>query len=154
MLGDQMNEEPAKVIEVYGDGKVKVEMKKNAACKTCATKSNCFGLSKNIRHIIAIDPIGVKVDQIVKLKLNAKDKVKASVFLFLIPIILLLSGFFLGSSLAIKMGKEASSETWGILSGMVFFALSFIILRLVNRHYERHGEHLPSIVAKFDNYLK
>ena len=61
-----MNEELAKVIEIYGDGKVKVEMKKNAGCKTCAAKSNCFGLSKNIRHIIAIDPIGVNVGYIVK----------------------------------------------------------------------------------------
>ncbi len=147
-----MRDEPAKVIEVYGNGKVKVEMKKNMSCKTCAAKSNCFGLSKNIRHITANDPIGVKVDQIVKLELASKGKIKASVFLFLLPIVLLVSGFFLGSSLAVKLGKEASSETWGVISGMLFFAFSFIILKLVNRHYERHDKYLPSIVAKINNY--
>jgi sigma-E factor negative regulatory protein RseC len=147
-----MNEEPAKVIEIYGDGKVKVEMKKNAACKTCAAKSNCFGLSKNTRHITAIDPIGVKVGNFVKLKLNAKNKIKASVFLFIIPLIFLVSGFFLGSSLATKVGKEASSETWGVLSGMVFFAFSFIILKLINHRYEQHEKHLPIIVSHQQNY--
>ena len=142
-----MNEEPAKVIEVYGNGKVKVEMKKNAACKTCGAKSNCFGLSKEIRHITVNDPIGAKVGQLVKLKLDAKDKVMASVFLFIVPLVLLVSGYFLGSFLASEMGKTASSQTWGVLSGMIFFALSFFILKLINRHYEKHESNLPSIVS-------
>ena len=85
--------------------------------------------------------------QLVKLKLDAKDKVMASVFLFIVPLVLLVSGYFLGSFLASEMGKTASSQTWGVLSGMIFFALSFFILKLINRHYEKHKGHLPSIVA-------
>jgi sigma-E factor negative regulatory protein RseC len=143
-----MDKEKARVIEVLSDGKVIVEMEQDESCHTCASKSSCFFQGNDLRQVTAIDFIGVKKGQIVNLKHNPRDKVKAAVVLFLIPILFLIVGFVLGSNLASKAGREAASESWGILSGIVFFALSFIIVRQVNRNFERHKKHLPTIVEK------
>jgi sigma-E factor negative regulatory protein RseC len=146
-----MDKEKALVIKVLDDGKVIVEMELDTSCSTCASKSSCIVHGNVLRQVTAIDSIGVIKGQIVNLKHNPTEKVKAAVVLFLIPVLFLIAGFFLGSNLAVKAGREASSESWGILSGIVFIALSFIIVRQVNRNFERHKKHLPIIVEKIAN---
>ncbi len=150
-----MEKESARVVEAHDDGKVIVEMEQKGACHTCALKPFCGDQGNNLRRVVAaVDPLGVKKGQIVTLKQSPRGKIKAAFILFIIPILFLIGGYFLGNYLAGRVGKEASSEGWGILSGIVFFALSFIILRVANRNYERHEEYLPSIVEKIDNTVK
>ncbi len=54
-----MDKEPARVVAIYNDGKVVVEMEPNSACQTCSTKSFSSDKGNSLRRIVAKDPIGV-----------------------------------------------------------------------------------------------
>lgn len=150
MFRDDENEEVATVVEVYDNGRVKVEMRQKETCGTCAAKSFCSVIAGGVRQLKAVDPIGVKVGQIVTLRHNPRTKAKAAVLLFFLPLLFLVAGFFIGNALAVKAGKGASSESWGIAVGMALFGLSFGILMLINRYMERGEKILPVIKEKID----
>lgn len=147
-----MNEELAQVVEV-GPGKARVEVKRSSACRHCASASLCLAFSKDTNAVEVSDPIGVRVGQRVRVGLESTALLKASAILFVIPILALVAGVFLGNLLAIRQGYQGSAELWAILVGISALFITFLIIRLLNDYFRKKRGYVPIITGVVDEGL-
>lgn len=142
-----MEGEIGRVVAVTGD-MVRVEVNRSETCGACAARSACFVAGLEGRGAMTMDvsdPIGVQVDQEVRVVCEPKGRVKASFILYILPVISMLTGAILGNSLALRSGAQ-NPEIWSIGAGFSLFILSFLVIKAFSGHFERRSEYLPSIV--------
>ncbi len=139
-------EELAQVIENDGDTAL-VQITRHSACSKCDHKC---GLAQNSSHESDQLEIEVKNDagadkgQLVSLEMNIQPLVKASLIVYLIPLIGLIGGYFFGIAAADNLGFQANEMT-GIIGSLSFLILSFGIIRLIDNRLGIKKEYHPRI---------
>ena len=116
-----MIEEEGKVIEVKGDI-AKVEIRRSISCGTCRA---CWMAEGGKMIASGQNLIGAKVGQRVRLQVSGSI-LKAAFVVYILPLVGLILGYGVGSSISKAIGYPAFSEKAGVISGLAFLVLSFI----------------------------
>ncbi len=136
--------ELAKVLENKGD-KSLVRIEKSSACSKC--ESQC-GLADNSHEIdelevLVDDPLHSQPGSTVMLEMGAKPVLTASLLIYLVPIIGLFIGYFLGSEF---LGALLNSgEIAGILGSVIGLIFSFALVKLLDGFLGQHAAFKPRI---------
>ena len=136
-----MIEDIGKVVRVEGANAV-VEVERTAACAKCGLKE-IEELASGKPVFIALNAAKAGVGEMVKVRVQSVAYLKASVFIYGIPILFLIVGALLGFYIAEKFGE--SSDTISALFGMAGLTIGIIMLFLFRRRGTKK-EYIPVIV--------
>ncbi len=137
--------EVGKVVGVF-EHTVEIRINPTEDCGSCGAKSSCHEKSGNSkeRFVTASDPFGLKIGQWVKINLEPKNLVKASIILFVFPLSGLLLGAIAGSLIAGTAGYN--DDLCAVIGGFTGIGISVLGLRLYNRKLEKSNDYYPSVV--------
>ncbi len=139
-----MIEEEGIVAEIQGSS-AKVEILKKSACEKCSAAGVCHPGDQELME--ADNPLGAIKGQRVMVVVAPQLYLKASIILYGIPMVAMVSGAILGKNAAIAYVGEANSDLWAFIVGMTCLAISFYFIRLYNNKVEKTREYKPVIVA-------
>ena len=107
------------------DGIATVTVVRSGSCRECGARILCKASDDDNQRVPALDPLGVKPGDRVRISIPGKNILLASVCLYGIPLLLLLFGIILGAGIFIN-----HSEIYGSLLGIGLCALYYWIVRI------------------------
>lgn len=119
--------------------KAVVHFERSAQCAHCGA---CLAAGDKEMEITLDNALGAKVGDRVRVSLAAKRVVQASLIAYAIPLGLLLVGVGLGSLV---------SDTVGLFSGIGGCALSFCVLKWIDRRNAKKNTYTPRITKILSN---
>ena len=124
------------VVGVQGE-KAVVQIKRVSACgENC---SSCSGGCQNTSHKVeALNMIAAKQGQVVQMEMKDSDVLIAAFMVYIIPLILLFTGYFVGSSLF-------KVEWLAITVGIMFMISSFMVLKKYDNKLRKSKRYTPII---------
>ena len=132
-----MVEEVGTVIESSRNS-VTVRIQKQAACEGC---HSCLRGKDGISMIAkAHNSFNADIGDIVKMEGERVSELKGGFLLFILPLLFLFVGYLTGEALSKALGYETVSQTAGILTGLLFFAIPFLGLYLHNKRQVKRGK--------------
>lgn len=140
LMIDEVIAEEGIVVSVQS-GFADVSVIQNEKCDECSAKIICKPTKddQNILHVE--DPIGVKIGDNVRIEIKGGSLLKASFNLYGIPLILLLVGIILGTSI---FSGYKLSELYSVIFGLGLIAIYFLLT--FARSKTLHKQVLPKIV--------
>lgn len=122
------------------EGLATVSVVRSGACEECGARILCKSSGEENPHVTALDTMGVKPGDRVRICAPGKNVLLASVYLYGIPLVLLLLGITLGAALPTR-----NTELIGSLLGLGFCALYYIIVRILSGNSRRNRRFMPRI---------
>lgn len=116
-------EQVGRIVEIVGD-KAKVLVKRGEVCGKCG---GC-GISlsgKGENYLQALNTVNATVGQTVRVTSDTGQVLKASFVVYIVPILSLLTGIWLGQLL--------DGDLSGLILGVVFLLLSYLVVRAYDR---------------------
>ncbi|HEA47210.1 MAG TPA: hypothetical protein ENH97_02230 [bacterium] len=123
-------EEEGRVINLKGD-LATVEIERKNACGTCRA---CALGAGNTMITEAENSLGAKIGQRVRVEISSREILKGAFLIYIFPLLALILGMVLGVTITNRSSFKESSQTVGLVLGLVFLVLSFI---LIWRHSKR-----------------
>jgi len=123
-----------------------IAMQMNKSCGKCAGRGVCFAGDKPIPLKIK-NEYGLKKGDVVELELSSQTKMSAGFLLFIVPIIFLIAGYYVGH-------RVSGTETSGIIGGGVGVIISALILKIVNKKVGDNNLMKPLSVTKIETGKK
>ncbi len=148
--GKTLESDYGEVVDII-DNKARVRVEVTDACKHCKVSSVCVPEEGQMRCVTAIAPEWVKVGQKVKLEIPARSRLLASLLVYIIPLMDMLVGAILGYYLGIKLIKNVDPQLVAAGFAFLFLIISFLVMRLINKCYEKSDMFIPRIVEKVEN---
>ncbi|UCD58076.1 MAG: SoxR reducing system RseC family protein [Candidatus Hydrogenedentota bacterium] len=139
---NRMEGEIGKVIEA-GAGSARVEVSQSGICARCEIASSCVPGSGGSRIIEVADPLGVSVNQRVRVELSAGKLIGASFVAYILPLL----GLFAGAVLGFYGSRSDSKELWGGVGVAAGLAAGLLGSRLLGQYFGRRGRLTPTITA-------
>ncbi len=136
------------VVQVEG-GEILVECEPKKMCVGCAVKDSCLmsGDSDEKKRLIWMDnTIDAAAGDLIVFRIDAKGVVYASMMLYLIPVVFLFAGMYLGYKFNIPMGLEEDGAS--ALGGVLMLFLSFLIVRILSRITSQKSIFKPQALEK------
>lgn len=141
----ELIEEQGVVIELKGN-QAKVQMKENPACGSCPGHSACHAIGsmfgKRVMVMEALNQEEAQVGQQVVVSFKSEQLPKASLIMFIIPVIGLLAGAILGYHLNVGGNRDLSAVIFSIL----VVTATFMGIRRYCKKYERDPSYRPTII--------
>ena len=139
-----MNEEVGTVREVRGE-KALVVTDRQSMCGQCVAKGYCHMLGGGKEMIAeALNPIGAKSGDTVRIGIPAGTVAKASFVVYMIPAIGLVGGAALGYVTGTSSGVDYNLTTLvGCLAGL---GISLIVVRLLSNTLGKRPSYQPEII--------
>ncbi len=134
--------EIGKVIEV-GAGRARVEVSQSGICAHCELAGSCVPTSGGTRIIDVADPLGVSVNQRVRIELSEGELLGASFLAYAPP----LAGLFAGAIIGFMAATADSKELWGGLGAAAGLAVGLYLSRLTANSFSRKGKLTPTIAG-------
>lgn len=126
------------------DNIAEVEVRRISGCGGGC--SSCGGGCSAPNIIVLMEnQIDAKVGDFVEIKAKPKNILKYALIVYMIPFIMLILGVVLGVNLFQSMDFD-NYETLGFLMGIAFLAVSFLIVRLIDRSINRKNENAMEMV--------
>jgi len=116
----------------------KVELAEKEVCHKCPSESFCKLTTGGSRTIDALNEMGAKVGDTVKIEISSKNILVSAFFVYIYPILVLL---FAGALTQLISG----SQNLAIIIGLTALAVSFLVVRFVNRKMSRAKKLIPVI---------
>ncbi len=142
--------EIGEVVKVFNHT-VDVRVDKQKECGACGAKSSCHdGESSQTKEkiITALDPLGLRVGQKVKINLESKNLVKASMFIFAFPLLGLLCGGIIGSYIAKTNRYNDYVDLYSIIGATFGMGIAILGLRKYNKRLEKSNQYYPIVVER------
>lgn len=144
-----MIEENGTVVEI-SNGEVWVETVKRSACASCAARNGCgqkllASAGEGKRFIFKVNNpnnLAVNAEDTVLIGIEEGAFLKATLFMYLIPLLALFVG-------AIGADALGLSEGYIILSSLSFLAIGLIFIRFGSRSLFRSYKYQPTLVKVF-----
>jgi len=138
-------EELATVVQKNND-KVEVRIIKHSACSKCDKNCGLAGNSHDQDQVFleVEDKIGVTAGDQVLVEMEKGNLLFATVVVYVIPIFLMIIGYFFGVWMASLFGI-AAVELAGIAGTFIFLILSFLINKMFNSYLEKISSFKPRI---------
>lgn len=141
-----MIEEQGRVVEIDPEG-VWIEVEKHSACASCNARSGCgqrllAERSAGRQVVICVDNpdlLAVSVDDRVVVGIAEGAFMKASLALYLLPLLLL----FLLSAMADLTG---ATEGVTVVAGLLGLAAGLGLVRYISRHWHKAQEYHPVLI--------
>lgn len=137
-----MIEDIGKVVKITGD-KAFIEVERSSACAQCGLQEVEEIAAGGKVIFEAINMARANIGDRVKVRVESLAYMKASAFIYGIPVLLLIIGAMLGVYLAEKLNK--SSENMSVLFGICGLIIGIVVLFLFRKRGARK-EYLPVIV--------
>lgn len=135
-----MDKELGTVVKVEG-GRAEVVMERSAACEGCGASHQCLMFSDGKMKLAVPDTLGVKKGDCVELELGRGSALlKASFLAYMVPLASLFVGAILGMNISRYAGWALSKDLAGVLFGMGFLVLAFLVVRRLNARFERSSD--------------
>lgn len=133
------------------NGQSLVKIIRMSACSHCDEKCMLADDSHDMEEmeVLVNDPVGAEVGNMVELEMGAKPILFSAFIVYLVPLISLIAGYFIGSSWFSSLA--ANSEIAGILGSVVSFFLSFLILRAFDKKVGSKSYFHPKITRVVSN---
>jgi len=138
-----MIEEEGIVAEIEGDI-AKVAILKKSACEQCSAAGVCHPGDQE--YMDAANPLGAVKGQKVKVVIAPQMYLKASIILYGIPMVALITGAIIAKNIAARYVGEDGSDLWAFLAGMALMLVSFFFIRVYNNKVEKTQKYKPVIV--------
>lgn len=121
------------IVEKVENGVAVIRLNETGNCEECSAKLICKPNNENSRIITAVDLQGVKPGYTVSISIPGKSLSIASIFIYGIPLILLMLGIIIGM-LIFKNSRELWSSLLGIslTAAYYLFIKSFSITKINN----------------------
>jgi len=137
-------EETGIVIEIK-DGRAVVKMTASGGCEGCGASGSCKAVSGG-RVLEADNAIGAKPGQHVVMRIEPSVFLKASFIVYMVPIIFLFLGAWLGGKVGPGLYPGMSIDYWQALSGALFLGLSIFVIRLYDKGLKKGKMLMPVII--------
>ena len=124
---------------------VNIKIAARGACEKCRA---CITLNEREMVIMARDEVGVEEGDRVILRVSPGKVVQAALVVYLIPIILLFAGYFLGFLLQRKIPALGAGEGFPIAVAFLLFICSLGVLKLFDLAARREDRGFRAIVTK------
>lgn len=105
--------------------------------KACAHCGACLSLSDGLAETEIPNTLGAKPGDVVEIELHAKSFIKASFLAYIVPLLALLAGVFIGSTI---------SDLAAVLMGLGGAAAVYVVLRLLEPHFARMSALKPRMI--------
>ena len=133
-----MEQEIGKIINII-NGKLIVQIESGDQCKLCGSAHACLTLTQTTRQIeIPHKNENVKIGDRVSIGFKPQTRLLSSVLVFLMPVIFLIVGYFVGNQLFQR-------ENMAILFSFLGLVFSFLLLWLLNKFFIRSTNFDPMI---------
>jgi sigma-E factor negative regulatory protein RseC len=118
---------------------------KTNACEGCAAKSSCtvLGGGKEM-EVEAINDAGAQVGQKVVLHFQTSPLLKAAFLLYVVPILFLLLGAFIGDQAAPRFSIDPSACS--AIVGFIFFGISIKLVKSKGNKLARKDAYRPKVI--------
>lgn len=123
-----------------------VEMDDAEACEACSARARCFRSGDGKRMIEVQDPVGVALNQRVRIRWDERGRFKATMIVYALPLAGLVLGALGGGRLAQWTGRNDLQDLWAAGLGFVGLVFCFVLIWLINARVESKPGYLPSIV--------
>lgn len=141
----ELIKEQGVVIELKGN-QAKVQVKESPACESCPGHGACHAIGsmfgKRVMVTEALNQEGAQVGQQVVVSFKSEQVPKASLIMFIIPVVGLLAGAILGYYLNVGGNRDLSALIFSILG----VTATFIGIRQYCKRYEQDPSYKPTIV--------
>ncbi len=137
-------EEEGVVTAVSGETAT-VQVTEAGGCQGCAAAGSCK-TGAGGRTLEAINRAGARPGQCVVIDIESGAFLKASFIVYVVPVIALFAGAFLGGMAAGAFPGIMGPETWQALGGVGLLALSILVIRLYDRKVKASKGLRPVIV--------
>lgn len=117
-----------------------IEMEINASCRSCSNKSVCMAGDKPAQ-IKIINDKGLQTGDIVEIDLSPHTKLTAGFLLFILPVILTFTGYYIGYLIL-------PTDTAGITGAVTGLFTGITSVILISRLSSRSGYFKPRSVRK------
>lgn len=132
------------VIEIHGEF-AKVEAKRSLACEGCVSKDTCKPDGNSSMVVEVLNPVNARVGDRVNFEISSGVLIKAAFLIYLIPVIFLSIGAWLGRELADMYFQQKNKETVSVISAIISFIMGTMLLIIVNRFYKDNKKYKPVI---------
>ncbi|MBU1026834.1 MAG: SoxR reducing system RseC family protein [Candidatus Margulisbacteria bacterium] len=140
--------ENGKLTKIISPHEVEITFPKNSACKKCGA---CRLAGDGKVSIIAANKVGAKLGDKVEVEIATKGLVFGSLLVFVLPIVFLMAGYFLGFYAMLALGNAPAAEKVGILTAFVLFGFSFLLIKLFDNNLQKSKLFQAEIRAIFSN---
>ena len=139
-------EEIGVVTGVKENGLALVSAKGRELCGSCHCQESCSAVAGGTeRKITAINRAGAAVGDQVLIRIGSGSVLKASFVVYLLPILALVGGSFMGAKYSGQIWASGDPEAVSVLTGLFCLGASFILLRLFNRRLSQNHKYYPII---------
>ena len=122
-----------------------VKTTKSGACKSCSARSSCHSLGGGEEmEVEAINKAGAQIGQKVVLGFDTSPLLKATFLLYMLPILTMMIGAFIGQQLAPKLNLDTSFLS--AIFGFLFFGLTLVFVRSKGNKMAKKDEYRPKII--------
>lgn len=128
------------VHSIDGD-KAKIMYSRAKGCGDCSSCSSC-DVDMEFITVNLDNNVISKVNDVVELEFKASNMLKATAILYILPLITLVLGIFIGNKLQVDYFEKAN-EGLSFLSGIIFLVITFVIINIIDR--KTVGEELVEI---------
>lgn len=136
--------ESGKVIDLKGDFAV-VELARSKACKSCGV---CYmGADQKKMLTEALNLAHADIGDSVYLELESKNILLASFIVYVLPLVFLILGYFVGIFFASIFFGRQIAEAGGVILGFISLAFSYFIIKLIDKRISKIRKFQP-IVTK------
>jgi sigma-E factor negative regulatory protein RseC len=122
-----------------------VKTTKTHACEACAARASCnvMGGGKEM-EVQAINHAGAKVGEKVVISFETSPLLKATFMLYVLPILFLMAGAFIGNKMAPFFNFDASLLS--VITGFLFFGLIVMFVKSKGNKMAKKDEYRPKII--------
>jgi len=140
-----MLEEVGVVLKVEGELAI-VKTQRSSMCEGCHSGGFCKALGGDPdMEVAARNEVGAKVGDGVRVTVASKTFLKASFLVYMVPVTALILGALLGATLGPFLYPGASSDLLSVILGLIFFSLSFVLMRIWAKGIKGGQQYCPVI---------
>lgn len=129
-----------------------VRFERSSACKDCGA---CMMSESQKEMLLKVsNTLNAKENEWVKVELESPMLIKASLITYIFPLFLLIIGAAVGYFLNEAIGIMAESQTMAAIMALVFVALSFVIIHMLESKFKKNKGFSPQMVQIVDEPIK
>jgi sigma-E factor negative regulatory protein RseC len=121
---------------------------RSGACQACSSKSTCGISDESDKEVIVTvkNTLNVQKGDYVVVGMKSRPFLIVAFLLYVFPIILMIIGALIGNKIALSIGQ--ASSLLSILTGVVFFVSSYIVIRRKSKTLSEHEAYKPFLIRK------
>ena len=142
-------------VKEVSQGRALIECDPQEECAGCAARHTCMAAQNPKKRAIWIEnTIGADVGEDVMFRIEEKGVVRASLILYLFPILCLIGGIYAGAGLfreaAASAGVILDRDLAAGIGGFAGLIIAFAVMRLLSARMARNDIFRPELVGRAD----